>query len=386
MARQDADGTPRLLAWAASDDASLTGEALAEHAAGRLPGYMVPAAVMVLSALPLNPNGKIDRMALPEPGAVAGPSRVPPRDALEAGVAALFGAVLAVPDVGATDSFFALGGHSLLAMRLVSRVREVLGVELPLQALFEAPTVEEMARAVEDERSRQQPVLPPVVPTGRTGALPLSFAQERLWFIDRMEPGSAVYNLSVSRRLVGALDEGALERALGEIVRRHEALRTTFREVDGSPVQMIAPFAGFTLPIDDLSGLAEAEREAEVRRRVIDEAVLPFDLTAGPLFRAVLLRLGAEEHVLLLSMHHIVSDGWSMGVLFRELSALYGAYREGRESPLVELPVQYADYAAWQREHLRGELLERQLFRWSSPPSWWGGCRRWHKAKGQRST
>ncbi|MFL5382886.1 MAG: non-ribosomal peptide synthetase, partial [Longimicrobiaceae bacterium] len=208
------------------------------------------------------------------------------------------------------------------------------------------------------------PALPPVVPVERTGALPLSFAQERLWFIDRLEPGSAVYNIPVARRLAGALDEAALERALGEIVRRHETLRTVFREVDGSPVQVIAPFDGFALPVEDLSGLGEADREAAVRRRAGEEARRAFDLSAGPLFQAGLLRLGEEDHVLLLSMHHVVSDGWSMGVLFRELSALYAAYREGGESPLPEPEVQYADYAVWQREQLEGEVLDRQLAYW----------------------
>ena len=213
-------------------------------------------------------------------------------------------------------------------------------------------------------RRAELPVLPPVVPVERTGALPLSFAQERLWFLDRLEPGSTAYNIPVAWRLGGALDEAALERELSEIVRRHEALRTVFAEVDGAPVQVVAPFGGFTLPVEDLSGLGEADREAAVRRRVGEEAGRPFDLSAGPLFRAALLRLGAEEHVLLLSMHHIVSDGWSMGVLFRELSALYGAYRDGGESPLPELPVQYADYAVWQREQLEGEVLDRQLAYW----------------------
>ncbi|HVG44169.1 MAG TPA: condensation domain-containing protein, partial [Longimicrobium sp.] len=216
----------------------------------------------------------------------------------------------------------------------------------------------------EDERRRELPAVPPVVPTERTAPPPLSFAQERLWFIDRLEPGSAVYNVSAAWRLGGALDEAALERSLSEIVRRHEALRTTFAEVDGSPVQVIAPFGGFALPVEDLSGLGEADREAAVSRRAGEEARRPFDLAAGPLFRPVLLRLGAEDHLLLLSMHHVVSDGWSMGVLQRELDALYAAYREGRESPLPELPVQYADYAVWQREQLAGEVLDRQLAYW----------------------
>jgi amino acid adenylation domain-containing protein len=196
------------------------------------------------------------------------------------------------------------------------------------------------------------------------GPAPLSFAQERLWFIDRLEPGSAVYNVPTGWRLGGDLNGAALERALGEIVRRHEALRTVFTEVDGSPVQVIAPFSGFALPVEDLSDLSQADREAALRRRAAEEARRPFDLSAGPLFRAALLRLGREDHLLLLTMHHIVSDGWSMGVLFRELLALYAAYREGRESPLPELAVQYADYAVWQREQLKGEALERHLSYW----------------------
>ncbi|HEX8318267.1 condensation domain-containing protein, partial [Longimicrobium sp.] len=206
--------------------------------------------------------------------------------------------------------------------------------------------------------------LPPIEPAGRDRRLPLSFAQERLWFIDRLEPGSAAYNIPAAARLAGALDGAALERALGEIVRRHEVLRTVFAEVDGSPVQVVQPFGGFHLPVEDLSGLGDADREAAVGRWVRQEAARPFDLAAGPLFRAALLRLGDEDHVLLLAMHHIVSDGWSMGVLFREFSALYAAYREGRESPLPELAVQYADYAVWQREQVEGETLERQLAYW----------------------
>jgi amino acid adenylation domain-containing protein len=216
------------------------------------------------------------------------------------------------------------------------------------------------ARDLLGERSE----LPPIKPGPREGRLPLSFAQERLWFIDRLESGSAFYNIPVTWRLGGVLDEAALERALGEIVRRHDSLRTVFTEADGSPVQVIAPFGGFALPVEDLSGLSEADREAAVGRRAGEEARRAFGLAAGPLFRAALLRLGAEDHVLLLSMHHIVSDGWSMGVLYRELSALYAAYREGGESPLPELPVQYADYAVWQREQLAGDALDRQLAHW----------------------
>ncbi|MET0399016.1 MAG: amino acid adenylation domain-containing protein, partial [Longimicrobiaceae bacterium] len=364
--RETAPGERRLVAYAtAAEGAELAPAAARAYLAERLPEYMVPAAVVVLEALPLTAHGKVDRHALPAPelgGGTAEP--VAPRTTTEEVLAGIWAEVLGLERVGVEDGFFELGGHSLLATRVVSRVRELFGVEVPLRAVFEGPTVAELAGRVEEIRRAGAPALPPVVPAGRTGALPLSFAQERLWFIDRLEPGSALYNIPVARRLGGALDEAALERALGEVVRRHEALRTVFAEAGGSPVQVIAPFGGFALPVEDLSALGEADREAAVGRRAGEEARRAFDLAAGPLFRASLLRVGAEDHVLLLSMHHIVSDGWSMGVLFGELSALYAAYREGRPSPLPELPVQYADHALWQRAHLAGETLERQLAYW----------------------
>src|SRR5215207_7103671 len=193
---------------------------------------------------------------------------------------------------------------------------------------------------------------------------PLSYAQQRLWFLDQLEPGSITYNMPVAARLSGELDARALEAALNEIVRRHEVLRTTFVTSDGQPRQVISPALDLPLPLTDLSHLEEEEREEQVRRLALGEAQRPFDLSAGPLLRAELLRLSSEEHVLLFTMHHIVSDGWSIGVLVREVAALYEAFTKGEESPLAELPVQYADYAAWQREHLRGEVLERQLSYW----------------------
>ncbi|HEU0054786.1 MAG TPA: condensation domain-containing protein, partial [Longimicrobium sp.] len=340
-------------------------EALRDLLRRTLPEYMVPSAFVFLDALPLTANGKLDRKALPAPELASAKEKyVAPRTPVEEVLAGIWAEVLRLERVGVEESFFELGGHSLLATRVVSRVRDVFAVELPLRALFEGPTVAALAGRVEEMRRAEVPVLPPVVPVERAGAPPLSFAQERLWFIDRLDPGSATYNIPVGWRLGGALDEPALERALGEIVRRHEALRTTFAEVDGSPVQLVAPFAGFVLPVEELSELDEADREAAVRRRAGEEARRAFDLSAGPLFRAALLRLGEEDRVLLLTMHHIVSDGWSMGVLFRELTALYQAYREGRESPLPDLAVQYADYAVWQRERLEGAVLDRQLSYW----------------------
>jgi amino acid adenylation domain-containing protein len=360
VVRDDGAGDRRLVAYVVGE-----ADALRERLRQSLPEYMVPSAFVSLDALPLTPNGKLDRKALPAPELASAEDRyVAPRTPVEEVLAGIWAEVLRLERVGVEESFFDLGGHSLLATRVVSRIREVFAVELPLRALFEGPTVAELAGRVEEMRRAELPVLPPVVPAERTAALPLSFAQERLWFLDRLEPGSTTYNIPVAWRLGGALDQSALERALGEVVRRHEALRTVFAQADGSPVQVIAPFGGFALPVEDLSGLREADREAAVRRRAGEEARRAFDLAAGPLFRAALLRLDAEDHVLLLTMHHVVSDGWSLGVLFRELSALYAAYREGRESPLSELAVQYADYAVWQREQLAGEVLDRQLAYW----------------------
>ncbi|HEV3051653.1 MAG TPA: amino acid adenylation domain-containing protein, partial [Longimicrobium sp.] len=366
IARETEGGDRRLVAYCVPADAAARAESaeLRAHLKARLPEYMIPAAYVRLERLPLTANGKLDRRALPEPGAAATDVRpAAPRTPTEEILAQIWAEVLRTDSVGVDDDFFALGGHSLLATRLLSRVQNALGVAVPLRALFEGPTVADLAARVDALRQGGARVLPPVVPVDRDRPLPLSFAQERLWILDRLQAGSA-YNLPAALRLTGALDAAALERSLGEIVRRHEALRTVFREVDGDAVQVIVPFAGFTLPIDDLSTLDPDESEAEVRRRATEHASRPFDLAEGPLFRAALLRVADEEHVLLLCIHHIVSDGWSTGVLLRELSALYAAYCEGGESPLAEPPVQYADFAVWQREQLRGEVLDRQIGYW----------------------
>ncbi|HLL45665.1 MAG TPA: condensation domain-containing protein, partial [Longimicrobiaceae bacterium] len=331
--------------------------------------------------IPRTALGKIRRQALrlqldaggfaaevaEDAGAVAagGEGRIAPCTDVERELCAAWAEVLEVEQVGIEDDFLALGGHSLLATQVVSRIRGMLGVELPLRTLFEAPTVARLAERVEALRG-SGPMLPapPLIPVERSAALPASFAQERLWFLDRLEPGSPLFNLPVPLRLEGALDPPVLERAIGEIVRRHESLRTTFAQANSLPAQVVAPFRGFVLPVEDLSTLGHAEREAEVRRLAGEDAARPFDLTAGPLFRAGLLRLGPEAHVLLLCMHHIVSDRWSLRVFFRELAALYGACRDGREPWLPGLAVQYADHAVWQRRYLHGGGLERQL-------SWW---------------
>ncbi|MDW8319701.1 MAG: condensation domain-containing protein, partial [Anaerolineae bacterium] len=346
----------------------------------RLPDYMVPAAIVPLDALPLTPNGKVDRRRLAtwDIAAVeAEAEHVPPRTPTEEVLAALWADLLAAPRVGATDNFFALGGHSLLATQLVSRIRDAFGVELPLRALFEAPTLADLARAVDEARqARRGFAAPPLTPMPRDPANeglpavrpPLSFAQQRLWFLDQLEPDSPLYNLPAAVRLTGRLDVTALRRALVALVQRHEALRTTFADPDGEAYQAIAPASAaemlVTLPVDDLSALPEATREAEARRLAVEEARRPFNLTTGPLLRCRLLRLGDQEHVVLLTMHHIVGDGWSVGVLIRELAALYAAFAEGTAPALPDLPVQYADFAYWQRGWLQGETLDAQLAYW----------------------
>ncbi|HEV2765327.1 MAG TPA: condensation domain-containing protein, partial [Pyrinomonadaceae bacterium] len=303
----------------------------------------------------------------PEPGTAdpgAGEIEVP-RSGLEEVVAGVLSAVLHVEKVGRTESFFDLGGHSLLATQALSRLWEACGVEVPLRALFEQPTVEGLARYVEAALRGETDgavAMPPLVAAGREGELPLSFAQQRLWFMDQLEPGTTAYNIPLAVRLTGRLDVGALERTLSEVVRRHEVLRTTFAQVEGRPAQVIHEARPVTLEPLDISGAAEPRQElAELMR---EGARHQFDLAQGPLLHVSLLRLAEEEHVALLTMHHIVSDGWSMGVLVREVAALYSAYVRGEESPLPELPVQYADFAVWQREWMRGEVLEKELAYW----------------------
>ncbi|HYH82332.1 MAG TPA: condensation domain-containing protein, partial [Longimicrobium sp.] len=366
VAREDEPGGKRLVAYVVAEaGAEVPVPPLRAHLSRRLPDYMVPGAFVALDALPLTPNGKVDRRALPAPERVAAQhAYVAPRTATEEVLAEIWSVVLGVERVGVHDGFFDLGGHSLLATRLVSRVRAAFHVELPLRAVFEAQTVAELAPRVEALRGMAAEA-PPVVPVPRDGALPLSFAQQRLWFIDRLEPESAAYNLPVALRLRGELEPAGLAWALAEVVRRHEVLRTTFGiDAEGEPVQVVHDPAPARLPIVDLSGLGEAEREAWVERLSNEEAARPFDLARDPVLRCALLRLGEADAVVLFTLHHIASDGWSMEILQREVTALYDAWARGEDAGLPELAVQYADYAVWQRRWLEGEVLERQVAYW----------------------
>jgi len=348
-----------------SPDAAPDPAALRESLRGALPEYMIPAAFTMLDALPLSPSGKVDRKALErlDPAVSQGDGPAP-QGADEELLASLWCEVLGIERVGAADDFFALGGHSLLATRLTLHIREAFGADLPVRAIFQAPTIAAQARVIASLRDGGNLVASAPVPRLPRDAwplrAPLSFAQERLWFLDRLMPGSPVYNLAVALRLDGPLDSEALAAAFDRLVERQEALRTALPEREGRPVQEVAQSGASALQEIDIS--TSADPEADARRLAAADALRPFDLAAGPLLRATLLNLSREgapeRHVLLLSMHHIVSDAWSMGVLVDDLTALYAG------QPLPELPVQYADYAVWQRERLTGEEIDRQLAFW----------------------
>ncbi|MDB4965383.1 MAG: linear gramicidin synthase subunit, partial [Myxococcales bacterium] len=375
VARTDGGGDKRLVAYvvagvrkAGTDAALPTTTELREQLAARLPGYMVPTLFVRLDSLPMTPNGKVDRKALPPPeraSAERAGAYVAPRTAAEEMLAGIFAEVLDVPRVGSRDDFFEAGGHSLLATQVLSRIRKLFGVQLAVKSLFEAPTVAELAGVIAAAGGVDEAhTPPPLMPQPRVGSLPLAFAQRRLWFLDQLEPNSAAYNLPTALRLRGRLDVEALRRAIETIVARHEVLRTTFQIVDGEPEQQIHAPRVWPLVVADLAALDPAAREAEMMARAADEAARPFDLATGPLVRTTLLGLGDEEHLLLVTMHHVVADGWSMGVMVRELEALYGAYSGGTAPSLPALAVQYADFALWQRGWLAGDVLHEQLQYW----------------------
>ncbi|HYH78193.1 MAG TPA: amino acid adenylation domain-containing protein [Longimicrobium sp.] len=366
VASEDATADARLVTYVVAPGAAPA--ALRAHLRGRLPEYMVPAAFVLLPALPLTAQGKVDRRALPAPDAadLEQGAFVAPRTPAEEVLAGIWSEVLGVGRVGAHDDFFALGGHSLRIMRVVGAVRDAFGVTLPLRALFDDPTLAALAAriAAAAESAAGGDAAPPLVPVPRDAPLPLSFAQARLWFLQALEPGSSTYNMPFPLRLRGPLDVDALSRALTALAARHEVLRTRFERRAGGPVQVAEPPAPTELARVDLSGLAPAAREARLRALARGEAARPFDLSRAPLFRATLVRMAGDDHALLFTLHHVAGDGWSLEVMAREVSALYAAFAAGAAPDLAPLPVQYADYAAWQRGWIRGEVLERQLGWW----------------------
>ncbi|MEE8526489.1 MAG: amino acid adenylation domain-containing protein, partial [Thermoanaerobaculia bacterium] len=370
LPRRDARGELSLVAYAAATGNEAAAGTLRDFLAGRLPHYMVPAAVVVLETMPLTPNGKVDRDALRriEPPATPGEPEPAAKTPLEELVAGIWSQVLGLEHIGRRDNFFELGGHSLAGAQVVSRLRQALGYDLSPLLLFEAATVEELGRVLEDlghEGGRQ--ALPPIGPAARDQPLPLSLPQERVWFLAELAPGNLAYNTQLTVRFEGPLRVAVLARALTEVVRRHEVLRTTFAAgADSRPLQTIHPPPEIRPPVVDLSQLPAAVREQAAEGVIAVELARPFAIDRLPLVRWTLLRMAPEDHMLVQVEHHFVHDGWSLAVLLREIKVLYQAFVAGRPSPLPELPIQFADFAVWQRQWLQGEVLDRLLAYWQN--------------------
>ena len=358
--QDDARGAKRLVAYLVARDRPAPATALRDHLSRTLPEFMMPSACIWMDALPLSPNGKVDWKALPRTPQGEEERDDPeslPRSPTEELVASFWADVLGRNRVSTHASFFELGGHSLLAMQLISRLRSKLGVEIPLRTFFAIPTVAGLATHVDAAMAGSAP--PPIaIARSAAGERPLSFAQQRLWFLDQLEPGGSVYNIPVVLRLEGRLDVDALRVSFETLVHRHEILRTAFVTRGGEPFQVVHPPVHWVLPRHDLRSLDEAERCARLEKLTRAVALQPFDLGEGRLLRTSLFQLGDEQHVLVIAMHHIVSDGWSMGVLLRGINGLYAAACAGKELRLFDLPLQYGDYAAWERSRLEGTVLE----------------------------
>ena len=368
IVREDTTGDKRLVAYYSSiaPGTAIGAEQLRSHLLARLPEYMVPAAYVHLEAMPLTPNGKLDRKALPAPehDAYATHGYEPPRGDTEQRLAAIWAEVLDLEHIGRHDSFFELGGHSLLAVQVTSRLRQGFSVEVAVRDLFIHTALADLATFIESATRMDLPSS--IVPCARSGRLPLSFAQQRLWFLAQMQGISEAYHISFGLRVRGSLNHAVLSRALDRILARHEALRTTFVFVGEEPVQQIAAAESnhFILIEQDLSH--HEDPVVELQRIITLEASSSFDLEHGPLIRGRLVRLSKNEHALLLTMHHIVSDGWSMSILIDELSMLYSAFLRGEADPLPELEIQYADYAIWQRQWIEGDILQQQSAYWKT--------------------
>ncbi|MFQ6349024.1 non-ribosomal peptide synthetase [Pseudomonas sp. R11F] len=346
--------------------AGLDEQAVKTALAAELPEYMVPALLMRLDALPLSPSGKVDRRALPEPVWQLR-EHIEPETPLQQQIAAIWREVLGLPRVGLRDDFFALGGHSLLATQIISRTRQACDVELPLRTLFEASELGAFAEQVgliqaAGHRNQQAPI----ARVDRSVPVPLSYSQQRMWFLWQMEPDSPAYNVGGMARLRGVLDVGRFEAALQALIMRHETLRTTFPSVDGVAYQKVSRQTGLRMDWRDFSALTPADCQQRLQHLAEHEAHTPFNLETGPLLRACLVKAGEQEHYLVLTLHHIVTEGWAMDIFARELSALYEAFIDERDSPLAPLPVQYLDYSVWQRQWLESGERQRQLDYWTA--------------------
>ena len=370
LARADGVGDQRLVAYVVGrTDRKPVLDDVRSFMRKELPQHMVPSAFVFLDVMPLTPNGKVDRKALPDPDADrrdTSTAFVEPHTPVETRLAAIWQEVLNLERVGIHDNFFDLGGHSLLAIQVISRVRTALKVELPIFSLFDAPTIAKLAEGLTSGLWTQDgPPIMPLLPVAREGVLPVSFVQERLWFIDQLDPGSHAYNVPIAVRLKGPLEIAALQRGFDEIARRHESMRTRFAFADGNLAQVISPPAPLPITRIDLQAAPDTERESAALQTANQEAQRPFDLARGPLIRVTLARLSDHDHLLIIVMHHTVSDGWSLSVLFEELEVLYHAGVKGMPAPtLPELPIQCVDFAHWQRGWLQGAVLENELGHW----------------------
>ena len=371
LLREDEPGARRLVAYVTAANATdLPAQDVLQQRLGRqLPEYMVPSAIVALDAMPLTPNGKVDRRALPVPSGdrpALTESYTAPRTEVEARLAQIWAEVLGLDRVGVHDNFFWSGGHSLLAVQLFSRVRKAFGLELRLSTLLEGPTVAQIANAIVEQQSAGAPAVSRVgiVPGDVIDPAPLSSAQRRLWFVTRVETDEPMYNEVLALRISGELQVPVWTAAFSEIVRRHQILRTVFRKGEDGPVQIVLPEGDAGVPVEDLVAMPAGARDEYLRQRLMDAGRLAFDLGSGPLWRARLFRLQPTEHILVLVMHHIITDGWSYGVLAREAAVLYEAFSHGLASPLPELAIQYADYARWQRRQLQSERVQAQLQYW----------------------
>ena len=352
----DATGTPRLIAYVVAAPAAVA--AIPAALTARLPRYLVPSVVVPLAQLPRTPNGKVDRRALPSAPVAETPAGEAPRTPTEEMLVEIRRDVLAIPALGVTDNFFERGGHSLLATRVVARATRAFGIDVPLRLLFEHPTVRALAAAITALIRGACTTAPPApAAAARPAVLPVSFAQERMWFVQQLTPGGATFHIPLTFRVRGALDTAALGRSLTQLAARHEVLRTRFPAPDGTPIQVIAPPAPVPLEVAPATPATLAAQVRAVWAR-------PFDLAAGPLWRGQVLQLGPEEAVVTLVCHHIIADGWSLSVLCREVAALYAAEVDRTAPPLPPLPLQYADFALWQRTWLTGARLERQVAYW----------------------
>ncbi|WP_149988572.1 non-ribosomal peptide synthetase, partial [Microcystis aeruginosa] len=372
IAREDETNQKRLVAYIIpqieiisppKEQNSLNITQLRQFLKAKLPEYMIPSAFVILESLPLTPNGKIDHRALPAPEFQSQEQYIAPRNPIEEILSSIWAKVLKVSQVGIHDNFFELGGHSLLATQLISRIREAFQVEMPLRELFVAPTIAELSQEIKRLSEGEQLTELAILPRDKAAELPLSFAQTRLWFLAEFESNSSFYNIPLALRLEGNLNSEILIQSLEEICDRHEALRTNFITVDGIPTQVIQTRT-WTVTVVDLQHLSGSEQAIASQELAQNQAVQPFDLAGEPLIRITLVVLSETEHLLLVCMHHIVSDGWSMGVFIQELTALYNAYIQGLSSPLNPLSIQYGDFTLWQRQWLQGEVLENQLNYW----------------------